>query len=424
MTSDPLHLLCVEPRFPGRLGAVADWLVRRRGYRVRFFANGIGAPETWPSSVGDGLELVRFQVGGVAREVSVPWTRGLERGLCYAYGAWEVFDARRPRPIDVALGHSAGLGSTLFVPVSYPRIPIVNLFDYYVHPARHDLADEDAAALPDEYGHWRRSANAMDLLDLENGVIPWTRSKWQRRLYPPEYRDDFVVIPDGIDATRFDRPAERPTMLAGRSLPEGTRVVTFVSRQPERLRGFDRFARLANRLLRERPDVVCVAIGGGTVDRMLDIPAYGQDYAASLWAQEPPADPSRLWMLGSASEAAVAQVLAASDLHVVASRPYPVAHSTLEAMAAGAVVLAWDSEPIREVIEHGRTGLIVDPDDPEAAARLALRVLDDPADFRPIGEAAARHVREWHDRDVTLPRLAELFARLVAGRAPRRAAVS
>jgi hypothetical protein len=31
MAEDPLHLLCVEPRFPGRLGAVADWLVRKRG---------------------------------------------------------------------------------------------------------------------------------------------------------------------------------------------------------------------------------------------------------------------------------------------------------------------------------------------------------------------------------------------------------
>ena len=30
MTQDPLHVLWIEPSFPGRLGAVADWLVRRR----------------------------------------------------------------------------------------------------------------------------------------------------------------------------------------------------------------------------------------------------------------------------------------------------------------------------------------------------------------------------------------------------------
>jgi hypothetical protein len=33
MVQDPLSLLCIEPHFSGRLGAVADWLVRKRGYR-------------------------------------------------------------------------------------------------------------------------------------------------------------------------------------------------------------------------------------------------------------------------------------------------------------------------------------------------------------------------------------------------------
>src|SRR5262249_45970754 len=122
MSSAPLNLLCVEPRFPGRLGAVADWLVRHRGYRCQFYCHTVEARERWPGSVGKGLELVQFNVGGVARETAVPWTRDLERGMCYAYGGWEVLDARRPRPVDIVLGRSAGLGSTLFVPVSLPRV--------------------------------------------------------------------------------------------------------------------------------------------------------------------------------------------------------------------------------------------------------------------------------------------------------------
>ena len=39
MAQDPLHVLWVEPTFPGRLGAVADWLVRRRGYRSSFYCH-------------------------------------------------------------------------------------------------------------------------------------------------------------------------------------------------------------------------------------------------------------------------------------------------------------------------------------------------------------------------------------------------
>lgn len=419
MAQDPLNLLCIEPHFPGRLGAVADWLVRRRGYRAWFFHHHAAPREWWPEAVGRGLEPVAFDVGGVARESSVSWTRHLERGLCYAYGAWEVIEARRPRPVDLVLGHSAGLGSTLFAPVAYPRVPVVNLFDQYLAPRSNDLADEDVDALPPEYVQWRRSANAMDLLDLENGVTPWTGSAWQRDLYPPEYRADFRVIGEGVDARRFRPRPERPGAIAGRPLGAGVKVVTFVSRVPDRLRGFDRFLALARRLIAERSDVVCVVVGGGRVRRMLDVRHYDRDYAAELLAAAPPDDPERLWRLGDVAPGVVADVLAASDLHVYPSRPHPVARSLLEAMASGAVVLAWDSGPVREFVEAGRTGLVVPPDDPDAAARAALAVLDDPAGHRAIGEAAAAVAREVHGREVTLPRLASLFDRLVAdGPAP------
>ena len=78
MAHAPLHLLCVEPQFPGRLGPVVDWLVRKRGYRCRFYCHSVAPRERWPSSVGRGLEVGVFKVGGVARERSVPWQRILE----------------------------------------------------------------------------------------------------------------------------------------------------------------------------------------------------------------------------------------------------------------------------------------------------------------------------------------------------------
>src|SRR5579884_121006 len=89
MAGAPLSLVCIEPRFPGRLGPVADWLVRYRGYRCRFYCHRMDAPGTWPPSLGRGLELVRCAVGGVAREPAVSWTQCFERGLCYAYAFWE-----------------------------------------------------------------------------------------------------------------------------------------------------------------------------------------------------------------------------------------------------------------------------------------------------------------------------------------------
>ena len=221
MAHAPLHLLCVEPRFPGRLGAVADWLVRKRGYRCLFYCHAVEDSAYWPESVNQGLDVVRFEVGGVARQPAVDWTRLLERGLCYAFGCWEVLMARRPYPIDLVLGHSAGLGSTLFTSIFQPGVPVVNFFDYYVAARTGDLAEEDAAELPPTYLHWRRSANAMAVLDLENGVHPWAPTAWQRDAFPSEYRGDFLVLYDGVDTRRFAQRRQRPgSWPAGPCLPE------------------------------------------------------------------------------------------------------------------------------------------------------------------------------------------------------------
>jgi glycosyltransferase involved in cell wall biosynthesis len=412
MAEDPLSLLCIEPHFPGRLGATADWLVRRRGYRCQFYCATADPPAHWPPSVGRGLEVVQFKVGGVARETAVSWTRSLERSLCYSFGCFEVLDARRPRPIDLVLGRSALLGSTLFAPVTLPAAPVVNLFDYWINPHSNDLVEEMGSNAPADYFHWRRTAHAYDLLELEGATGRWTHTTWQRDLFPAEYRDAFQLIHDGVDATPI---AAGPRVIAGRPVPDGVRVVSFVARSLDQLRGFDRFLALANRLLTHRRDLLFVAIGDAIVRRALDVRFHNQDYRQILFAQEKPADESCLWLLGRVPPATVAEVLAVSDLHVYPSRPYPVSRSLLEAMAAGRVVLAWDTAPVREVMTHGRSGLLVRGDDLDAVAREALRVLDDPTEHRPLGDGAAAVVRERYDRDVTLPRLAAWFARLAGG---------
>lgn len=404
----PLNLLCVEPSFPGRLGSVADWLVRKRGYRC-WFAFHSAEPETgWPASVGAGLELVQFNVGGVARESIVGWQRHLERSLCYAYGAWEVIDVRRIRPVDAILARSAGLGSSLFLPVSYPRVPIIQRFDYFVQPNEFDLALDDGPLLPSEYRQWRRSANAMELLELENGVHPWTTSAWQRSLFPPEYRSGFYVSGEGIDTKVWAPANDRPRAIAGRALDDTTLVVTFVASQLDRLRGFDRFAGLAAELLRAREDVVCVCAGSPTVTRSLDVRDFGQNVSESLLSRAGLTGHDRFWNLGVLSRAGVRSLLTRSDLHIYPSRNYPIARSLLQALACGVPVVACDAPPVKELaaLGLGDTALCTSGENGEELSANALELMGDASRREALSRAARAAVQARFDRDSLLPRLA------------------
>jgi glycosyltransferase involved in cell wall biosynthesis len=421
MPQDPLHVLWIEPHFPGRLGAVADWLVRRRGYRCTFYCHRLEPRETWPASVGKGLEVSVFGLGGIARDQAVSWSRTLERSLCYSYGCWEVLEKNRPRSIDLVVGRSMGLGSSLFAPVYAPAAPVVSFLDYFYHAHQHDLAGEAGPDTAPAYFHWRRSMAAIDLLDLEQAALAWTPTSWQRGLFPAEYRDSFLVRHDGVDTRRFTPSSRRSNRsearsIAGRVIPGSMRVVSFVARSLDRLRGLDRFLKLSNVLLRSSPEIVCVVVGDRIVRRGLDVVFHNRDFAAHLLGQDPPFDPSRLWFLGMSTPSVVAEVLSASDLHVAPGRPYPVQRSLLEAMAAGCVVLASDTEPHREVLTQGQTGLLVEERDDDALAKQSLDVLARPADFRPLGDAASALARERYSQDACLPGLAEEFSALAAAR--------
>ena len=413
MPHAPLDLLCIEPRYPGRLGGVADWLVRRRGYRVRFFCHRADPPEFWPEATGRGIEVIAFEVGGVAREPKVDWTKVLERGLCYSYGCWEVLEGRRPRPVDLVLGRSDGLGSSLFAPVVYPGAPVVQFFDSYHDPGRREPGDE-AESQPEAFRHWRTAANAIELVELENGVVPWTPTEYQRGLFPDVYRDDFVVLHDGVETRGLPARNRGRLVVGDRTIPDGAPVVTFVARSLDHVRGFDRFAALVERLQADFPGLIAVAAGNPVVSRSLDHAHFGRDYPALIFDRHPALDRDRLWLPGMVAPADLRRLLARSDIHVVASRPHPASRTLVEAMAAGCVVVAFDVGAVREFLEDGRNGLV--GDDLDAVHAACARILRDLDASEPLGRGAEECVRERYARDATLPKLVGLFDRLVATR--------
>ena len=111
-------------------------------------------------------------------------------------------------------------------------------------------------------------------------------------------------------------------------------------------------------------------------------------------------------------------IVAALAIYVQASAAEEgTSNAILEAMACGRPVVATDIGGNREVVESGRTGVIVPARDPERLARAILDLLADPARLDAMGEAGARAVRARFGRDAMIEATIAAW-RGVPGRAP------
>ncbi len=407
-----MHILFLHDAFPAQFGRLGLELADRYGWKCSYLIRNFSrCPEPTPAML-ERLDIHRYIVPQAPATAQPAWPQiyGQFVDQCRA-----VADALRSMPglrPDLVVANGGRGAPTLLVP-EVLDCPIVTYCEYYFATSHGDLTYRLDLPPAEPAPFFPRVINAPTLVSLASAKAGYSATRWQRDTFPERYRSKIEVHFDGVD-DRLYSPGPRLSSIAGRSVPEGTKVVTYVARGLESVRGFDLFLAAADRIARARSDVLFVVAGD-------DRAYYGWDtfHAGGLpfkeWAMSKVGcDPSRFLFLDHVSPETLAEVLRRSDLHLYLSVPFVVSWSLFNALSTGLVVLGADIDPVREVIEHGVTGLIAPLFDVDRIAETALKVLDDPAEYAPLGRAARAMIEERYSLDVAVSPLKDFFERVAA----------
>lgn len=206
-------------------------------------------------------------------------------------------------------------------------------------------------------------------------------SEYARRTLVEHLGGDAVVIPNGVDVSFFADAKPNPAWQGGAERGEpGT--IGFLGRFSEPRKGLPTLLAAFPKILAERPGVRLLVAGRGDAEEAVE------GLAPEVRAQ--------IDFLGMVSDEDRARLLRSVDLYVA---PNTGGESfgiiLVEAMSAGAPVLASDLDAFRQVLDDGAAGELFPVEDSAALAQKALGLLADPARLAELRAAESRHVRRF-----------------------------
>jgi glycosyltransferase involved in cell wall biosynthesis len=223
---------------------------------------------------------------------------------------------------------------------------------------------------------------------------------------PPER---IVCVPTGVDHRRFHPDVEKGLFRKDLGISGEKPLVGMIS-VLRGDKGPDVFLQAAELVLKVHPDAFFTLVGDGWMRGKLETALRRSPYRDNIR------------LTGFRKD--IPFVMADLDVLVLSAKiPEGVPQTVLQAYAMKLPVIASDVGGINEVAIHGKTALLVPPNDPQALADCILTSLNDPRGMKDRAERSHRMVLEAYTLDMFLEKMTAIYGDLALERARRRAAV-
>lgn len=203
-----------------------------------------------------------------------------------------------------------------------------------------------------------------------------------------------IAVPPGEFSAENDPGAEAASLREELDIAPDELVVGMVANLNRAVKGLDYFVESMPLIVREAPRARFLIVGGGTghqalTDRMRDLGVVDRVLLPGFRA-----DVDRFYRI--------------MDVSVLTSLSEGLSITILESMSFGLPVVATRVGGNPELVEDGRTGLLVPPKDPEAFTAAVVRLLRDPDLRMALGREGRRRVRS----EFSLPQVARRYSKL------------
>jgi glycosyltransferase involved in cell wall biosynthesis len=402
-----MHVMFIHPNFPAQFGHIAEHLASTRG---------------WPCTFVTSIDTSHYNLPFV--HINYRLEPGPQPKVFYNTNRLQVlidhlaavYRCLRSVPQikpDLVVGH-VSYGTLLYLKNLYPSVPFVGYFELLPPPFWSDgLALRPDFPPPEEVRLFNATYHALTYLHLHAVDACYTPTHFQLGLAPAELRQKIRVIFDGLNTEVYQRrPLPRPTNFRGLTIPPDTRVVTFVSRGLEAIRGFDIFMRVAKRIYQALPNVSFLVAGDERTNYGHEGHHIGQQSFKQYVLSNDDYDLSKFHFLGRIPHDDLLTLYNLSDLHVYLTVPYVLSWSLVQAMSTECTILSSATAPVEEVIDHGVHGLLAGFFDVDGLTAQALEVLRDPLAFRHLGANARQRVLERYESSRCIDQLVTFFESL------------